>query len=91
MKITKFSKRIKIAYATGALTTCMIMLLLNPVMSNRGERDGTFYHIVINGKDEGIVLEEETAQELVTQARKQIASESLDIVYMDYNYEILYC
>lgn len=88
-KITKFSKRIKISYVAGACMTCMIMLLANPVISNRGERDGTFYHIVINGKDKGIVLEEETAQELVTQARKQIASESQDIVYMDYNYEIV--
>ncbi|KAB1438597.1 M23 family metallopeptidase [Candidatus Galacturonibacter soehngenii] len=88
-KITKFSKRIKITYFVGACLSCLVMLIVNPVISNRGDRDGTFYRIVINGQEEGTVLEENVANDLVMQARKQIASESQDIVYMDYSYEIV--
>lgn len=88
-KITKFSKRIKITYVAGACITCLIMLLVNPVMSHRGDRDGTFYHIMINGEEEGTVLKEAEAEELVTQARKQIASEANGIVYMDYDCQIV--
>lgn len=88
-KMTKFSKRIKITYAVGACLSCLVMLIVNPVISNRGDRDGTFYRIVINGQEEGSVLEESTANDLVTEARKQIAAESQDIVYMEYSYEIL--
>lgn len=88
-KITKFSKRIKITYVVGACLSCLVMLIVNPIISNRGNRDGTFYRIVINGQEEGTVLEESTANDLVTQARKQIAFESQDIVYMDYSYEVV--
>ncbi len=67
----------------------MVMLLINPVTSDRGDRDGSFYHIVVNGEDKGIVEKEDMAKELVAQARKRIAAESQDIIYMDYNYEIV--
>lgn len=89
MKLSKYSKRIKITYATGALITCMVMLLVNPIVSNRGNKDGSFYNIVINGQQKGTVLEESTANDIVIEARKQIATESGDIVYMDYDYEIV--
>lgn len=89
IKKTKFSKRIKITYAAGAAMSCMAMLIVNPVISDRGEKDGSFYNIVVNGQQEGTVLEEATANEVLTKARKQIASESQDIVYMEYNYEIV--
>jgi murein DD-endopeptidase MepM/ murein hydrolase activator NlpD len=88
-KTIKFSNKMKITYAAGAIMTCMLMLIVNPVISNRGNRDGTFYHIVINGKQAGSVLEKETGEEYLTESRKQIASQSQDIVYMDYNYEII--
>ena len=70
-KITKFSSKIKCIYAASAIMTCMIMLIVNPVISNRGDRDGTFYHIVINGKQIGSVLEKETGDDYVAEMRKQ--------------------
>lgn len=88
-KITKFSKKIKISYIVGACLTCMTMLFVNPILSHRGDRDGTFYHIVMNGKQEGSVLNEENAQAIVTEARKQIALQGQDIVYMDYDLEVV--
>lgn len=84
-----FSKKVKITYALGAVTTCFIMLVVNPVISDRGNRDGSFCNIVINGQQEGSVLEESVANEIITEARKQISLESQDIVYMDYDYEIV--
>lgn len=88
-KIIKFNNKVKITYAACAITTCVLMLIINPVISNRGNRDGTFYHVVINGKQVGSVLEKENADEYMTEVRKQIASQSQDIVYMDYNYEVI--
>lgn len=88
-KITKFSKKIKITYAAGALGTCLVMLLVNPIISNRGDRDGSFCNIVINGKQEGTVLEEDIANSIVVDARKLIASESEAIVYMDYDFKVV--
>ncbi|MFA9377748.1 MAG: peptidoglycan DD-metalloendopeptidase family protein [Lachnotalea sp.] len=88
-RITKYGKRIKTTYVLGAMTTCLAMLIVNPITSNRGNRDGTFYNIVINGQQEGTVLETATASDIMMQARKQIALESQDIVFMDYEFEIV--
>ena len=88
-KLKKFNSKIKYTYVVGALITCFIMLLVNPIISNRGDKDGTFYHVVINGKQQGSVLLEQTANEIVTEVRKQLAAQSQDIVYMDYQLEIL--
>jgi murein DD-endopeptidase MepM/ murein hydrolase activator NlpD len=88
-KKTKYNKRIKITYAVFAALSCYGMLLINPVVSDRGDKDGTFYTIVINGHQEGTALEEATANDIVREARKKLASESQDLVYMDYDVQIL--
>jgi len=88
-KITKYSRKMKMIYAAGAFASCFGMLLANPIMSDRGDRDGSFYNIVINGQAEGTVLKESTANEIITEARKQIASESQDLIFMDYDFEIV--
>ncbi|PXV91789.1 murein DD-endopeptidase MepM/ murein hydrolase activator NlpD [Lachnotalea glycerini] len=88
-RLTKFSSKIKFTYAVSAFSTCIFMLLANPITSNRGDKDGTFYRVVINGKQQGSVLLEQTATDIVTEVRKQLAAQSQDIVYMDYQLDII--
>lgn len=89
-KLTKYKKRIKLTYACGAALTCFAMLLVNPVISDRGDRDGSYYTVIINGDELGMIDSEQLGYELITDIRKEIAGESDQIVFMDYDMDVAY-
>lgn len=82
-KITKHYKRLKVTY----IKTTLIMMF-GAIMLSKGfitfEKTGeNYFHIQVNGQEVGCIGNVEKAEELLTQARRNIAMQEEELVFMD--------
>ena len=81
MKI--FTKKAKFTYIWTSLLTlfvCMLFLDGYPTLRSEGEN---YFHVYLNGVQVGVVGKPETAERMLLQARRELAGQSDDIVFMD--------
>ncbi len=87
MKITKYTKGLKFTYIYGAL----LVLFAGMLVFADAEKyvpdvvvHETVYHMSINGKEIGIVADVEQAEKWLMEVRRSIASQSTELVFMDF-------
>lgn len=83
MHLTKHRLSTRYAYIKATLGTLFGCLLLLKGYITFEETGDNFFHVFVNGTEVGTVADTDTAEELLLQARKEIASESDDLVFMD--------
>ncbi len=90
MKITKYSKGLKFTYIYAVLLVLFVgMLVLADVEKYVPDMviHETVYHMIINGEEVGVVADMEEARQWLLETRKNIASKSSELVFMDYTTE----
>ncbi|MDE7269403.1 MAG: M23 family metallopeptidase [Acetatifactor sp.] len=84
MKFTKIKYlKIKFTYVKATLLTlfiCMLFLDGYQEFSSQGEN---YFHIVLNGVEIGATADEETAERLLVEARREIAAQSEGLIFID--------
>ena len=84
MKFTKIKYlKIKFTYVKATLLTlfiCMLFLDGYQGFSSQGEN---YFHIVLNGVEIGAAADEETAERLLVEARREIAAQSEGLIFID--------
>lgn len=87
MKVTKYAKGLKFTYIYAVLLVLFVgMLILADVEKYVPDVVvyETVYTMSINGEDVGVVADTELATEWITQVRRDIASKSTELVFMDF-------
>ncbi len=90
MKITKYTKGLKFTYIYGVLLVLFVgMLVLADAEKYVPDvvLHETVYHMSINGEEVGIVEDVEEAEKWLIQVRRDIASKSTELVFMDFTTE----
>lgn len=84
MKKKKSSyKKYKFTYIKTTLFTLFICLLLVKGYTPFESSGDNLFHVTVNGQEVGTVEKEEKAEELLIQARRNIASRSDELVFME--------
>lgn len=92
MKITKYAKGLKFTYIYAVMLVLLVGILIYADYQKYVPTEivtGTIYHMVINGQDVGTVTDVEQAQQWLWEARKDVASRSDELVFMDVNVEFI--
>lgn len=76
-------KKYKFTYIKTTLFTLFICLLFVKGYIPFESTGENMFHVTVNGQDVGTVYKEERAEELLLQARRSIASESGELVFME--------
>lgn len=82
-KITKYYKKLKFTYAKYTVLTlfaCVFFLKGYTVLEKTGEN---YFHVKINNTEVGTAKDAKLAEELLVEARRKIASESEELIFMD--------
>lgn len=83
MKITKYRKILKYTYMKWNLLILFICLLFMQGYVKLESTGDNLFHIFINGVQVGSVAQPEEAEQMLWQARREIAARSEDLVLMD--------
>ncbi|MCM1027869.1 MAG: M23 family metallopeptidase [Roseburia sp.] len=83
MKKKNNYKKYRFTYIMTTLITLFICLLGVRGYTEYEETGENFYHVMLNGQEMGIVEDEEKAEELLIRARRKIASESDELVFIE--------
>ena len=84
MKKRRFHfKRVKLAYVKSSLFTLFGCLLFVKGYTPYEETGENFFHVFVNEQEVGIVGDTDRAEELLVEARRQVASESEDLVFIE--------
>jgi len=84
MKKRRFHlKKIKLAYVKSTLFTLFGCLLFVKGYTPYQETGENFFHVFVNEQEVGIVGEKERAEDLLVEARRRVASESDDLVFIE--------
>lgn len=86
MKITKYAKGLKFTYIYAVLLVLIIGLLLLADYEEYVPTEivtGTIYHMMVNGVEVGTVADTQQAQEWLWEARREVASKSDELVFME--------
>lgn len=92
MKITKYAKGLKFTYIYTVLLVMFVGILAlvdYPQYVPTEIVNGTIYHMVINGQEVGTVKDIEQAQQWLWEARKEVASRSEELVFLDVTTEFI--
>ncbi len=84
----KYRKKYKLTYIEATLFTLFVCTLFLKGYTPFERTGDNFFHITLNGREVGSVGERERADELLVQARKNIASAADDIVFMEADMEV---
>ena len=82
-KLTSYSKRVKYTYVKTTLVTIFVSLFFlkgYTVFEKTGEN---YFHVFLNGTEIGTVGEADRAEQLLQEARRNIASQSEDMIFID--------
>ncbi len=83
MKKSKVNhKKYRFTYIKATVGTLLAGMLFLKGYTPFEETGENFFHIQVNGQDVGVLGEKERIEELLLQARKKIASESDELVFM---------
>jgi len=89
MKIfTKYYKRLRVSYIRTALLVIIINILFIPHYVKYQPDGENLFHISLNGKDVGICGRETDIEQLLWEARRAVASESENMVYVETHLEV---
>jgi len=83
MRLSKYRLSTKFAYIKATFITlfcCFFFLKGYVTFESTGDN---LFHVFVNGTEVGTVVSVETAQELFREARKEVASQSKDLVFMN--------
>ncbi|MBQ8823105.1 MAG: peptidoglycan DD-metalloendopeptidase family protein [Lachnospiraceae bacterium] len=83
MKITKYKKSIRVAYIQAVLAVAFIWLFFMEGYIPFENAGNNLFHVTVNGVDVGSVSSEEEAEELLIDARRAVAFQSDELVFMD--------
>ncbi|MDE5746263.1 MAG: M23 family metallopeptidase [Acetatifactor sp.] len=83
MKITKYRKVMKFTYMKWNLLILFVCLLFIQGYVKLESTGDNLFHIFINGAQVGSVASPQEAEEMLWDARKQIAAQEADLVLMD--------
>lgn len=84
MKKRKFHfKKIKLAYIKSTLFTLFGCLLFVKGYTPYEETGENFFHVFVNEQEVGIVGDTQRAEELLVEARRRVASESEELVFIE--------
>ncbi len=83
MNFTKYRLRSRYAYIKATLITLFCCFFLLKGYITFEETGDNLFHIFVNGTEVGSVTKVETAEEMLLDARREIASQSEDLVFMD--------
>ncbi len=81
--ITKYNKKLKFTYAKYTVLTlfaCVFFLKGYTVLEKTGEN---YFHVKINNTEVGTAKDADMAEELLGEARRKIASESEELIFID--------
>ena len=82
-KITCYYKRLRVSFIKTAFLVIAINILMIPQFT-KFEKDGdNLFHLYLNGDDIGFIGKEANVDELMKNARLEIARQSDDLVYAD--------
>lgn len=82
-KITKYYKRLRISYIRTAFWVILINILFLPYYS-KYESDGeNLFHITLNGREVGVCGRDTDVEQMLWEARLNVAKESEDMVYVE--------
>lgn len=92
MKITKYAKGLKFTYIYAVMLVLIVGLLILADYEEYVPTEivhGTIYHMTVNGVDVGTVADKQQAEQWLWEARKEIASKSDELVFMDVTTEFV--
>lgn len=82
-KLTSYSKRVKYTYVKTTLATLFVSLFFLKGYAAFEKTGENYFHVFLNGNEIGTVSEADRAEQLLQEARRNIASQSDDMIFMD--------
>lgn len=82
-KLTNYNNKIKYTYVKMTLATLFLCSLFTRGFPRYEKTGDNYFHILINGTEVGTTGDAAQAKELVTMARKEIASQSEELTFID--------
>ena len=82
-KLTSYSKRVKYTYVKTTLATLFVSLFFLKGYAAFEKTGENYFHVFLNGNEIGTVGEADRAEQLLQEARRNIASQSDDMIFMD--------
>ncbi len=87
-KITRYHKRLRYTYIKLAAGILFIAALFLPSYTRWEDTGDNIFTIFLNGKEVGVIGEAARAEELLQQARRELVSDSDELVFMDADLEL---
>lgn len=82
-KWTCHSRRVRYTYVKSSICAIFLCLLFIKGYTTLEKTGENYFHIFLNGIEVGTVADAETPQRLLVQARRDLASESEELIFMD--------
>ena len=82
-KLTSYSKRVKYTYVKTTLATLFVSLFFLKGYAAFEKTGENYFHVFLNGTEIGAVGEADRAEQLLQEARRNIASQSEDMIFID--------
>ena len=82
-KLTSYSKRVKYTYVKTTLVTIFVSLFFLKGYTAFEKTGENYFHVFLNGTEIGTVGEADRAEQLLQEARRNIASQSEDMIFID--------
>ncbi|MCI9141574.1 MAG: M23 family metallopeptidase [Lachnospiraceae bacterium] len=89
MKKKNNYKKYKFTYIKATVTTLFLGVMLAKGYTTFEETGENFFHIQVNGQDVGTLGEKEQIEELLLQARKNVAASSDELMFMETDLVVL--
>lgn len=89
MKKKKNYKKYKFTYIKATVTTLFLGVMLVKGYTPYEQAGENFFHIQINGRDVGTLGDKEQIEELLLQARKNVAASSEELMFMETDMVVL--
>lgn len=86
--ITKYYKRLRVSYIRTALLVVILNILFIPSYVKYQPDGENLFHIVLNGKEVGACGRATDVEQLLWDARRAVAQESEDVVYVETALEV---
>ena len=86
--ITKYYKRLRVSYIRTALLVIILNILFIPSYVKYQPDGENLFRIVLNGKEVGTCGRETDVEQLLWDARRAVAQESEDVVYVETTLEV---
>ena len=81
-------KKYKFTYIKATVLTLFVYTLFMKGYITFEDTGENYFHIIVNGQEVGVMGDKDQAAELLVKARKNVASASDELVFMDANLEI---